>query len=179
LDAAWQELVANGYGAFTMEAVAERAGTSRPVLYRRWKSRQELAEAAIRHDIESSTPPMPDTGSLREDLRVLLEFMHERRASLAVHFSGYFQETSTSASELRGALALPHTNVTEAVYERAIVRGELDPERLTQRVASLPFDLLRLESLMTLKPVPAATIDAILDEIFLPLVAVKRRWGRV
>jgi len=36
LDAAWDELQAVGYAGLTMEAVADRAGTSRAVLYRRW-----------------------------------------------------------------------------------------------------------------------------------------------
>jgi hypothetical protein len=36
LDAAWDELQAVGYAGLTIEAVADRAGTSRAVLYRRW-----------------------------------------------------------------------------------------------------------------------------------------------
>jgi AcrR family transcriptional regulator len=35
LDAAWSELLDAGYARFTMETVAARAHTSRPVLYRR------------------------------------------------------------------------------------------------------------------------------------------------
>ena len=47
LKAAWAELLDYGYGGFTMEAVAKRAGTSRPVLARRWENRSDLAVAAI------------------------------------------------------------------------------------------------------------------------------------
>ena len=46
LDAAWAELIDHGYAEMTLEAVAKRAGTSRPVLYRRWPSRTKLATAA-------------------------------------------------------------------------------------------------------------------------------------
>ena len=42
LDAAWEELQEVGYTRLTMEAVAARAGTSKPVLYRRWPNRARL-----------------------------------------------------------------------------------------------------------------------------------------
>jgi len=48
LDAAWDELQVTGYQAMTMEAVADRAGTSRAVLYRRWPKRAELVVATLR-----------------------------------------------------------------------------------------------------------------------------------
>jgi AcrR family transcriptional regulator len=59
LDAAWDELVERGYGRFTIEAVAARAGTSRPVIYRRWPTRSDLAIAAIRHHGRMSQSPHP------------------------------------------------------------------------------------------------------------------------
>ena len=40
---------------------------------------------------------------------------------------------------------------------------------------SLPFDLMRHDLLMTLKPVPATRITVIIDELFLPLPAVYRQ----
>src|SRR5580704_17603611 len=48
LDAAWEELQAVGYAGLTTEAVADRAGTSRAVIYRRWPKRAELVIAALR-----------------------------------------------------------------------------------------------------------------------------------
>jgi AcrR family transcriptional regulator len=35
LDAAWEQLIAEGYEHFTIDTVAARARTSKPVLYRR------------------------------------------------------------------------------------------------------------------------------------------------
>ncbi|MFH8561782.1 hypothetical protein [Streptomyces sp. NPDC017988] len=54
--------------------------------------------------------------------------------------------------------------------QRAVERGELDPAKLTPRIASLPFDLLRGETMMTLRPVAPEEIE---DAIFLPLVRQK------
>ena len=48
-----------------MERVAERAGTSRAVIYRRWRSRPELVIAAMRHRQPVLSGQVPDTGTLR------------------------------------------------------------------------------------------------------------------
>ena len=49
LDAAWEELQANGYAGLTYDAVAARAGTSKPALYRRWPTKADLVVATMRH----------------------------------------------------------------------------------------------------------------------------------
>src|SRR5271168_4179648 len=72
LDAAWEQLTAEGYGHFTIDTVAARAHTSKPVLYRRWKTSDELLRAAIRHRGAVTPVPDPDTGTLRGDFLALL-----------------------------------------------------------------------------------------------------------
>jgi hypothetical protein len=44
-----------------------------------------------------------------------------------------------------------------------VEHGEIDPGRLTPRIAGLPADLLRHELLMTLRPVPDETIVEIVE----------------
>src|SRR6202020_2953231 len=78
LDAAWAELQAAGYGGLTMEAVADRAGTSRAVRYRRWRNRPELVIAAIRRHRPMLSGEIPDTGSLRGDVLAVLRRMSAR-----------------------------------------------------------------------------------------------------
>ena len=80
LDAAWDELQAAGYQAMTMEAVADRAGTSRAVLYRRWPKKAELVVAALRRHRPMLSGEVPDTGSLRGDVVALLTRMSTRLA---------------------------------------------------------------------------------------------------
>ena len=65
LDAAWAELQEVGYARLTMEGVADRASTSRAVIYRRLPSRHELGTAALGHQQPSGRGRIPDTGSLR------------------------------------------------------------------------------------------------------------------
>jgi hypothetical protein len=63
------------------------------------------------------------------------------------------------------------------IFRRAQERGEIDLDRAPAAVLTMPFDLMRHDLLMTLKPVPADRIAAIVDELFLPLVAAYRRPG--
>lgn len=174
LDAAWDELVENGYASFTIDAVAARAGTSRPVVYRRWPTRQELVRATVARAGARDRPATPDTGSLRGDLIALLELANATRVSLAavlsVHLGSYFRETGTSFSDLRDVFLGGGSSAMDTINARAIERGEIDPARLTPRIAGLPFDLFRHDVMMTLRPVPSAAIAEMVDTIYLPLV---------
>jgi hypothetical protein len=53
-------------------------------------------------------------------------------------------------------------------------RGEIDLDRVPAAVLSMPFDLMRHDLLMTLKPVPHERIVSIIDDLFLPLVSAYR-----
>ena len=177
LDAAWSELLDGGYASFTMEAVAARAHTSRPVLYRRWPNRADLAIAAIRHIMRRHPVNVPDTGSVRGDLIGLLQQISKNRALFAVfsslQMSEYFSETNTSMADLRMSVLHGFHNPFDMVLARGVDRGEIDRSKLTPRIASLLRDLLRHELLMTLKPVPNAVITEFVDRIFLPLARPK------
>lgn len=175
LDASWQELEAGGYARFTMDAVAARAGTSRPVLYRRWSDRRELLRATIVHVLERNRVQAPeDTGSLRGDLLALMREISRTRAEfvtvVSVHLAGYFEETGTRPADLRDVIRYGRPHALDVVYERAAARGEIELSRLSARVRGLPFALLQLELLTTLKPVPDAAVEEIIDTIVLPLL---------
>jgi AcrR family transcriptional regulator len=175
LDASWQELEEAGYARFTMDAVATRAGTSRPVLYRRWGDRLELLRATIVHVLERNRVPAPeDTGSLRGDLLALMQEISRTRTEfvtvLSVHLAGYFEETGTGLADLRDVIRYGRPHALDIVYGRAAARGEIDLDRLSPRVRELPFTLLRLELLTTLQPVPDETLADIVDTIVLPLL---------
>lgn len=59
-----------GYAGLSLSAIAERAGTTRPALYRRWPSLDHLVhEAAFP---EALAAPLPSTGSATGDLRAMI-----------------------------------------------------------------------------------------------------------
>ena len=173
LQATWDELAEVGYGALTIDAVAQRAGTSRTVVYRRWATKRELAEAAVAYASRLHRTELPDTGSLRGDLLALMREANEKRVVLMdlfiVYMGGYFQETGTTPYDLRELMVVQSINSLDVIFERAAERGEIDRSRLTPRVMTLVPDLFRHEAMMRLGPVPDDEIVAIVDEVFLPL----------
>ncbi|GAA3598411.1 TetR/AcrR family transcriptional regulator [Nonomuraea rosea] len=173
LDAAWDVLVEHGYHGFTYEAVAARAGTSRPVLYRRWQQRDELLLATLTRFWQPIA--VPDTGSLRDDA---IGFLHNANADragtitlMSVQLVDYFRDTGTSFSELRDTLVPPgQASPFEMIVARAVERGELPDVPRSSRMVNLPFDLLRHDMLTTMRAVPAESIGEIVDDVWLPLL---------
>lgn len=179
LDAAWEQLIAEGYEHFTIDTVAARARTSKPVLYRRWKTRDDLLRATVRHIGAASAPSIPDTGTLRGDLLALLANANSTTrnpvaALVSSMLGSYYNQTGPTPAELREAFLSQRGSAVEQVVNRAVERGEVDPARLTPRIIALPFDLFRNEMMMTLKPVPNHVLRQIVDDIFIPLVTTQR-----
>jgi AcrR family transcriptional regulator len=178
LDAAWDVLQTDGWNGFTFAGVAERAHSSKPVLYRRWRSREELLRATLRRRGETVRREVPDTGSLRGDTIAVLTGINHLRGSVAavmsMRLSAQFQDLDLglSPAELRQELVGDRESSMEVIVARAIARGELGPRTPPARVISLPVDLLRHELLMTLEPAAPEIITSILDDVFLPLARV-------
>ena len=173
LDAAWAELAETGYSAMTYEGVASRAGTSRPVLYRRWPTKPELVRAAITDHYRQNPVTLPDTGSLRGDVVELLTAFGSQRADavavMTVRLSAYFEETGTQLADLRSSIIGGAPPTIAVLLERAADRGEIPTAALHPRVVSLPLDLLRNEMVFG-PPLAPETVASIVDAVFLPLV---------
>ncbi|WIE53996.1 TetR/AcrR family transcriptional regulator [Curtobacterium sp. MCBD17_003] len=174
LDAAWEELQAVGYPALTFEGVAARAGTSKPVLYRRWPAKVDLVLAALQHGGLFSRRELVDTGSLRGDvLHALRDFNAYRSgfmAAISVYMASINAETGLSPADLRERLLGGRSSMGRVMLERAAARGEIPARDWPDGVASLPSDLVRHDLVMSLKPLPDRRIVEIVDDIWLPLV---------
>jgi AcrR family transcriptional regulator len=173
LDAAWAELKQSGYAGLTMEAVADRAGTSRAVLYRRWRNRPELVIAALRRHRPMLSGEVPDTGSLRGDVLALLNRMSARLTEIGPQtvqglFGDLFSESGDASGGHEQVLHIG-TGVMFTMLKRAADRGEARAD-VPARVASLPTDLFRHELLFGRDIPSQGAILEIVDEVFLPLV---------
>ena len=175
LDAAWDELVEAGFANLTMESVASRAHTGIAVLYRRWANKDQLVLAAIQHYRDVHPVVIPDTGTLRGDLLALLTAFSNARATFiavaaATAFFGLLDDTGMTPAQARDMILGEHTpRSDQVIYRRAHDRGEIDLERIPPAVLAMPFDLVRHDLLMNLKPLRPARIQSIVDELFLPL----------
>ena len=70
-------LAETGYPGLLVSAIAQRAGTSKPAIYRRWPSKAHLVHEAV-FPVGAATA-IPDTGSLPGDLH---EMVHRAMAFL-------------------------------------------------------------------------------------------------
>jgi AcrR family transcriptional regulator len=173
LDAAWDELQAAGYGGLTMEAVADRAGTSRAVLYRRWPKRPELVIAALRRHRPMLSGEVPDTGSLRGDVLAVLQRMSGRLAETGPEtvygLLGDYLADAELFQRLHGQVLQIGTGVMTTILKRAADRGEARTG-VSSRIATLPTDLFRQELFLRRTPPSEGVITEIVDDVFLPLV---------
>lgn len=122
-------------------------GHQPPVLYRRWSDRDELVRATIAHTLRKHVLDVPYTGSLREDALTLMREINAIRLQLvtviSVYLASYHQQTGVSPSDLLAPSSTGRKEALDVLFDRAVERGEIRPERLSERIKSLPFDLLR------------------------------------
>lgn len=174
LEAAWEELVTKGYDALTFDAVARRANTSKPVIYRRWTTKYELVAAAARNVIDRLPMEEPETGDLRNDVIIYLRQASERRAPVAAlaiaQLAGMYRTTGKTIQDLAARLGSRDGGVFDRILEQAVARGEIDPTRLTPRVRSIVNDLYQHHLIVSMKPLDEHEIADIVDDVFLPLV---------
>ncbi|MET3960537.1 AcrR family transcriptional regulator [Marmoricola sp. OAE513] len=128
LAAAAELILQHGYDNMTVDEVAAKAKAGKATVYRRWSGKEDLAFAAL-EQLYTTELPIPDTGSIREDLRQsyrsALEFVSTE--------SGKAYLRMTIAESLRddrlGALYTAAHTAQEAaarvMFERGIARGEL------------------------------------------------------
>ncbi len=174
LRAAAEELAEAGYSGLTMERVAQRAGTNKNAIYRRWPNRAALGVAAYRHLAEETLGP-PGTGELREDALTLLRAINCGQTSPAARILRSLLTGVGEEPELREQL---HEQASEggvtawlAVVGQAVARGQARPAALHPRVATVALVLLRNEYLTRgLTTVDDPVLVEIVDEVFLPLV---------
>jgi AcrR family transcriptional regulator len=172
--AALAELRAVGYRKLTFDGVAARAGTSKAVLYRRWNTRRELVIAALRSVKPDLPGPAPDTGSLRGDVIANFGHIDESRGALPLDIGlGLLTDTQGDAKlheYFLRRIRQASVDILMPALQRAESRGEIPTAALPERIITLPFDLARLEIVMTGKPPTKAAIVQIVDELYLLLL---------
>jgi AcrR family transcriptional regulator len=174
LEAAWAELSEVGYTALTIEAVAKRAGTSKPVIYRRWPSRAHLVIAAWARQ-QPIRPVIPDTGSLRADLIWLFTRIADRTAGMMSETIAGVMAEAFKHPEVQTLLkermdSAPLVTSIRTIVDNAVERGDLRPIALPKLAARLPLDLIRSEAITCGTPISDETIASMVDDVYLPLL---------
>lgn len=125
----FEELAEVGYGRLSIDAVAKRAGVGKAAIYRRWRSKLDMT-VALTSEVAVAAIDVPDTGSLRGDIRQYLDNACEAVAHpLARHIIPDLLAEATRNPALADALVptlrTPRRAKAAVLFQRAVKRGEL------------------------------------------------------
>ena len=120
-----------GYAGLRWDAVAVRAGTTKPAIRRRWPSQRHLVVDALVNTV--GTTPTPDTGCTHCDLVAGIDTLTSAfTATIAANVLPPLVADLHSDPELRESFLErffhPRRASTAAAIERGIARGDLRPD---------------------------------------------------
>ena len=124
-DATLALLCEHGAAAITIPAVAARSGVHATSIYRRWGDRDALLADVLLSEADAAMP-LPDSGSFRADVILVLE---DLRRLLASPVGAAFAEVviasrTESSAELRRRYWTARLADVSVMVERAVARGE-------------------------------------------------------
>ena len=117
-----------GFGAMTIEAVAERAGVGKPAIYRRFDDKATLVETVICWQLPELE--VPDRGDTRAELWDAVQKGLPADGPGYLRLIGGFVAEEAAHPELiaafREKILLPRRGVVAALIERGKERGDVD-----------------------------------------------------
>jgi AcrR family transcriptional regulator len=124
-----QELAEVGYGRFSIEAVARRAGVAKTAVYRRWSSKLEMVLEMVTA-VAGQRLSLPDTGSLRGDIEILLgvaarALQHPLASQIIPDLLAEAARNQQIAQTLLDTLRVNQREIGVLLVDRAVERGEL------------------------------------------------------
>lgn len=170
LDATVELLAETGYPGLLVSAIAKRAGTSKPAIYRRWPSKAHLVHEAVFP--LTATTEIPDTGSLHEDLREMVRRTKEvlttpaARAALPGLVGEMAADPTLYSALLQRFDGLIGGGLVELLAKAAArgeVRSDLDAPQRAAELASELADAIAGITLLGLLTRPSQLDDAWID----------------
>ena len=170
-EAALALLAEVGYDRLTMDAVAARARAGKTTIYRRWPGKAEFVVDAL--NSLKGAPDIPDTGSLRQDLRALAESITSPESKFGAQVTIGMVNALAHDSELRRVFRdkfiAPRMAGFRKVFERAVARGEMPGGHDLDLLARL-FPALGLQQIVMSGELPGTRFAyQIVDQVIYPL----------
>lgn len=133
LRAASQLALERDLQAITIEAVAERAGSSKATIYRWWPSKELLLLDALLAEWDTAIPEEIDTGSLAGDLHALVDpwvrvLRRKPYGRVIASFIASAQTDPRFAREYRSHFVERRREHAHRALQRALDRGEISAD---------------------------------------------------
>lgn len=131
VEAALSDLAEKGFTGMSMDGVARRAGVGKSAIYRRWSSKEQMTSSILRELGWTPDVAVPDTGSLRADLRVVaLDFVRwltddPRVGQIFLAVLAESRRSSKLADVLTTDIDRPRRARVAEVFDQAVARGEI------------------------------------------------------
>lgn len=160
LTASYDLLIENGFGAVTVEKIAEKAGVSKATIYKWWPNK---AAVVIDGFLNATTVklPIPDTGSIINDMFIqvsnFVEFLMSKKGNVITEIIAEGQFDQNLADIYRKAYFKPRRDISKQILERGISRGELRKDMDIELVIDLIWGPVFYRLLIT---------GEVLDDIF-------------
>ncbi|BDM66899.1 TetR family transcriptional regulator [Streptomyces nigrescens] len=167
--AVFEELAAVGFARMSIEGIARRAGVGKTAVYRRWRSKLHLVLDVV-SAVAAAGLPTPDTGSLRGDVRMLLEvaaraLRHPMASQIIPDLLAEAARSPELATALRAALHDSQEGVAAAVVASAVARGELPQDVDTRLALDLLTGPLYWRLLVVRDELPKGYLDALAGSV--------------
>ncbi len=164
-------VIENGAAAVTMEAVATRARTSKPVLYRRWPDRAALLRDTL-VPLAMHAIPHPDTGSYRGDMLAVLHgwrrFFASPQGAVGAAIVGAMPHDPELADAFRHGVIGWRKAAMAEIIGRGVARGEVRPDIQVEVARELGQAILWHRFLVTGDEISDEFIEHVVDEVLIP-----------
>ncbi|HEX5740281.1 MAG TPA: TetR/AcrR family transcriptional regulator [Pilimelia sp.] len=168
-----RELADVGYGRLSIEAVARRAGVGKTAIYRRWSSKLDMVLEIV-SAVAGQRLPLPDTGSVRDDVRLLLEALslalhHPLASQIIPDLLAEAARTPQIAQTLLETLRSHQRDIAARVVGRAVDRGELPATVDPELALDLIVGPLYWRAAIVRAPITRDHLDALADAVVVSL----------
>jgi AcrR family transcriptional regulator len=183
LRAAYDELSAVGYSAFTVEGVAARARTGKASIYRRWPTKGALVLDAlsltlpVEQDCASvaGVPVFADDVTTADALRIVARHIAAVLNSPAGDAIRAIKSAAVTDPELARTVderfTAPRRAALVALLERGVARGEVRPDALNPCIIDLLPAILSYRVVMLGERVTDRDLADIVEDVLLPVLA--------
>lgn len=169
LQATRELLIELGVGRLTIEGVAARAGVAKTTIYRRYRSKHDLALAVLLRMVNQIVS-VPDRGDTRTEL---IEFVNGAVTVLGSTLMGRVMQglvsdlatDSTLAEAFRGQIVAARLTEVRRLLDQGIARGDLRSDLDYGLVHELLFGPVYYRLLLSGAPLDAALAQRIVDAV--------------
>jgi AcrR family transcriptional regulator len=168
IEALMAELTEHGLAGATIEGIARRAGVNKTTIYRRWGSKESLVLDAML-DRGERRVPIPDTGSLHEDVRIIaaeiVANLGDPASRALVHAVAAEASADSPLIDAVREFWRVRFGLLTGVVERAVARGEVPPGTDPRPLVEALLGMLYLRLLVTRAPLDRRFATTVADVV--------------